>query len=97
MNITFSSFKLRNTKCEEIYKILINIDLNKAYDKDEIPGRLLKDGVELLTEPLCKIIILSLNSKFSLMSNTAKVKPFYKKEINTEPENYKPVSLLPIL
>ena len=31
------------------------------------------------------------------MSNTAKVKPFYKKEINTEPENYKPVSLLPIL
>ena len=31
------------------------------------------------------------------MSNTAKVKPFHKKEINTEPENYKPVSLLPIL
>ena len=59
MNMPFSFFKLRNTKCEEIYKILINIDLNKAYDTDEIPRRLLKDGVELLTEPLCKIINLS--------------------------------------
>ena len=59
MNMPFSFFKLRNTKCEKIYKILINIDLNKAYDIDEIPRRLLKDGVELLTEPLCKIINLS--------------------------------------
>ena len=59
MNMPFSFFKLRNTKCEEIYKILINVDLNKAYDIDEIPGRLLNKGVEILTEPLCKIINLS--------------------------------------
>ena len=31
------------------------------------------------------------------MCNTAKVKPVFKKGKNTEPENYRPVSLLPIV
>ena len=53
--------------------------------------------MELLTEPLCKIINLSLSSKFPLMCKTTKVKPLYKKGKNTEPKNYRPVSLLPIL
>ena len=76
--------------------MLINIDPNKAYGEDEIPGRFLKDGAELLTELLCKIINLSLSCKFSLMCKAAKVKPLYKKGKSAEPENYKPVSLLPI-
>ena len=97
MNIPSNSFKFRNAKREEIYKILINIDPNKAYGIDEIPRRFLTHGAELLTEPLCEIISLSLSSKFPLMRNTAKVKPLYKKGKNTEPENYRPVSLLPIL
>ena len=59
MNIPSSSFKFRNAKREEIYKILINIDPNKAYGIDEILGTFLKDGAELLTDPLCKIINLS--------------------------------------
>ena len=60
MNIPSNFFKFRNSKREEIYKILINTDTNKAYSIDEIPGRFLKDGAELLTEALCKIINLSL-------------------------------------
>ena len=55
MNIPSNSFKFRNAKREEIYKILINIDPNKAYSIDEIPGRFLKDEAELLTDRLCKI------------------------------------------
>ena len=31
MNIPSNSFKFRNTNREEIYKILINIDPNKAF------------------------------------------------------------------
>ena len=87
MNIPSNSFKFRNAKREEIYKILINIDPNKAYGVDEIPGRFLKDGAELLTDPLCKIINLSLSSEVPLMCKTAKKKPVYKKGKNTEPKN----------
>ena len=79
MNIHFNSFKSINAKCEEIYKILTNIDSNKVYGIDEISGRFLKDGVELLTEPLCKIMNLSLSSKFPLMCRAIRVKPLYKK------------------
>ena len=52
MNIPSNSFKFRNTKREEIYKILINIDPNNAYGIDQIPGRFLKDGTKLLIDPL---------------------------------------------
>ena len=97
MNIPSNSYKLRNAKHEEIYKILMNVDPNKAFDIDKIPGRFLKDGVELLTEPPCKIISLSLSSKFSLMCKTAEVKPPNKKGKNTEPKSFRDVSLLPIL
>ena len=91
-----NSFNFRNAKRVEIYKILLNIGSNKAYKFDEIPGRFLKDGAELLTEPLCKIIDLSLSSKFPLMCKTAKVKPLFKKGKNAEYKNYRLVSLLPI-
>ena len=77
MNTPSNSFKFRNAKRKEIYKVLINnVHPNKAYDIYEIPERLLKDGAKLLTaEPLCKIINLSLDSKFPLMCKTAEVKP----------------------
>ena len=58
---TFQYLKFRNTKREEIYKILINIDPNEAYGTNEIPQSFSKGGAELLTEPLCKIIKLFLN------------------------------------
>ena len=80
MNISSNFFKFRNPKHEEIYKILINIDPDKACDIDEIPGRFLKDGAKLLIYPLCKIINFSLSCKFSLVCKTAKVKPLYKKD-----------------
>ena len=47
MSIPSNSFKFRNANREVIYKILINIDPNKAYGIGEIPGRFLKDGAEL--------------------------------------------------
>ena len=91
-----NSFKFRNAKGVEIYKVLLNIGPNKVYKFGEISGRFLKDGAELLTEPLCKIIDLSLSSKFLLMCKRAKVKSLFKKSKNTQYKNYRLVSLLPI-
>ena len=97
MNIPFNSFKFRNAKCGEIYKIIINVDPSKTYGIEEIPGRFIKDGAELLTEPLCWIINLSLSSKFPFICKITKVKSLYKKGKDTKPENYRAISLLPTL
>ena len=37
------------------------------------------------------------NTKFPHMCKMAKLKPLHKKDKNTEPKNYRPVSLMPIL
>ena len=40
---------------------------------------------------------MSLGSKFPKGCKTAKVRPIFKKGKNTEPKNYRPVSLLPVM
>ena len=94
MIIPSNSFKFRNAKREEIYKIPINTYPNKTYVADKIHGRFLKDRAELLTKPLCRIINLPVSSKFP-MCQTAKVKPLNIKGKNTELKNCMPVSLPP--
>ena len=79
-----STLLYSETQSLKIYIRYLNIDPNKGDGIDKIHGRLLKDGAELLTESVCKIIILSLSCKFPLMCKTAKVKPFYKKGKNNE-------------
>ena len=44
------SFNLKLTNKEEIFKILRNIDPEKACSLDEIPCRMLKDSAEILAE-----------------------------------------------
>ena len=67
MNIPSNSFRFRNAKRGEIYKILINIDLNKACGIDKIPGRCSKNEPALSVESMCEVINLSLSSRFLLM------------------------------
>ena len=79
LNITSDSFKLQSTNKEEIFKILSNVDLEKACDLDEIPCRVLKDGAKILAEPMSQIANMSLGSKFPEGSKTLKVRPIFKK------------------
>ena len=40
---------------------------------------------------------MSLISKFPEGCKTAKVRPIFKKDKNTEPKNYRPISLPPVM
>ena len=46
-------FKFELMKNKEIFKILSNVDPEKACGLDEIPCRMLKDSLEILVEPIC--------------------------------------------
>ena len=58
---------------------------------------MLNDGAEILVELISRIVNISLGSKFPEGCKKAKVRPIFKKGKNTEPKNYRPVSLLPVM
>ena len=74
LNIPSDSFKLQLTNKEELFKVISNVDPEKAYVLGEIPCRMLKDSVEILAEPISQIFNMWLGSKFPEGSRTVKVR-----------------------
>ena len=71
---------------------------NKASGIDNISGKFFKDGAEILAKPISQICNLSIKkSKFPSQCKIAKVTPLFKKGSKTDPKNYRPISLLPII
>ena len=48
---------------------------------------MLKDGAEILAEPVSQIVNMSLGSKFPEGCKIAKLRPIFKKGKNTEPKS----------
>ena len=78
--------KLQLTNKEKVFSILNNVDPEKTCP-DEIPCRMLKDGAEILAEPISQIVNMSLGSKFPKSCKTAKVRFILKKGKNAELKN----------
>ena len=75
-------------------------DLNpsKAAGIDNLSGKFLKDGAHDLTRPISQFFNLSIKlNSFPSSCKIGKVKPFFIKGSKTDPQNYHPISLLPIL
>ena len=81
-----------------IKKLLSCLDVFKAPGMDEISPRFLRDGAEVLAKPICDIINLSIKlSTFTDKYKIAKLTPLFKKGSKTDPKNYRPFSLLPLI
>ena len=97
-NFTFRTFKFRYVSVLSVQKHLKNLQRAKACDLDQLPQNLLKDAANEITPSLTYI------TNFSLTTSTvpadwkmAKVSPIYKSGSTTELENYRPISVLPIV
>ena len=83
---------------ETIKKLLCCLDVSKGPGMDEISPRFLKDGTEVLAKPIRDIINLSIKlSTFPDKCKIAKLTPLFKKGSKTDPKNYRPISLLPLI
>ena len=93
-----NKFIFHTIESSSVLKLLKNVEVNKAAGIDNISGRFLKDGADILAIPVTQICNLSIKlSHFPRDCKLAKLKPLYKKGSKTDPKNYRPISLLPIV
>ena len=70
---------------------------SKAAGIDNLSGKFLKDGAHVLARPISQLCNLSIKlNSFPRSCKIAKVKPLFKKGSKTDPQNYRPISLLPM-
>ena len=90
------NFQLLETSPEKISSILKGLNLSKAASIDNLSGKFLKDGAHVLARPISQLCNLSIKlNSFPRSCKIAKVKPLFKKGSKTDPQNYRPISLLP--
>ena len=95
---TKSIFKFSYITPGYVLKHLNKLKRNKATGIDSLPPNMLKDCAEEIAEPLSHIINLSLmTSTVPTIWKTAKVNPVFKSGNVDLVENFRPISILPIL
>ena len=91
-------FKFSNVTEDLVFKLLNDMNPDKAAGIDNLSGKFLKDGASILAKPISKICSLSIKySLFPADCQIAKLKPLFKKGSTTHPKNYRPISLLPLI
>ena len=65
---------------------------------DNIPPKILKESISIVKEPLTQLFNTSINECiFPSKLKFANVSPLFKKDDNTIKENYRPISILPVI
>lgn len=91
------SLFFRPTDCNEIINIVNNLKTNKSPGFDGITAKTLKPVINLIAPPLSEIFNMSMETGvFPQSMKIAKVTPIFKAGDKTLPNNYRPISVLPI-
>ena len=91
-------FELRFISNTFVQRELKKLKRQKAQGMDELPPGLLKDCRQHIFQPLGYILNLSIRcNKVPSLWKVAKVVPIHKKGPHNNSENYRPISILPVL
>lgn len=95
---TYSSIFLKPTTPDEIRRLVTSLKNSKSVGYDGIPTWLLKRAITYVAPVICHIINLSfVEGVFPENLKLSIVKPLYKKGNANDIDNYRPVTLIPIL
>ena len=95
---TDSIFKFHPVTSSEVECLLKAIKKSKATGIDDLPPRLLKDSAPIISVPLTHIINMSLGSGvFPREWKSAKIMPIHKTGSMSSFDNYRPISILPVI
>ena len=95
---TESVFKFQFVTNMDVEKIIKSIKRSKATGIDDLPPGLIKDAADVLSVPLSHVINLSLDTgQFPQEWKAAKIIPLHKSGSTKSFDNYRPISVLPIV
>ena len=81
-----------------VLKIIRSLSNNKASQETDLPVRVVKENAEHFADIICSQFNVSINSsKFSLSFKLANVTPIFKNKSRNHKNNYRSVSILPLL
>ena len=93
---TNTTFRLKKISAKDILEIFKSLLTRKAIGLDNISVRLLKTAGPIIAGSLCSIFNKSIETGvFPAEWKNAKVFPLYKKDEKSDPNNYRPICVLP--
>ena len=91
-------FVLEEVSSGFVQKELLKMKSTKATGLDGIPARLLKDAANEISRPVAYLIYLTISTCMIPSEwKTAKVTTIYKSGDKSDPNNYRPISVLPLI
>ena len=92
------NFKFELVNESLIVKTFQGLKASKASGLDNISPRMLKDAAVVVAKPLTRIVIESLlQGTVPREWKYPKITPLYKKGMSTDMDNYRPISVLPVV
>ena len=91
-------FCLVDTTQKQVLKIIQDIKSSKAAGVNKLSVKFLKDGSGILAKQVSALCNLSISrGAFASACKVAKLKPIFEKGKKSDPSNYIPISLLPLI
>ena len=92
---TFSFQQVTETQVRDI---ILSLDCSKAAPCGDIPAKILMDTIDIYMVCLTSIINICFQKKcFPNLLKCGEICPIFKKKDELDKENYRPVSILPIV
>ena len=93
-----NNFNFRLVSTDEVFNELRKLKKKKATGIDNIPSKLVRDCASEISSPITYIINLSLSSS-TVPSDwkMAKIIPIFKSGNSNDVDNYRPISILPVI
>ncbi len=93
-----TTFRFHSIEVNNIVLALTNLKVNKSTGLDKIPAKVLRLSADIIAPSLTYIFNLSLYTGIYIVEwKRARVIPIYKSEDRRKCENYRPISILPIV
>ena len=81
-----------------VHELIVNLGIRKSSGTDDVSARMLKATADITTPTLTRLFNMSIRTGlFPDCWKTARIVPIPKKGCITNPRNYRPVSILPVL